>query len=111
LLLADQLDKAGRIEEGLTVIARALAQAENTGERYSLAELHRMKGELMIKAAERLQTSKRPRNPRSKSNPMSAALVQARSCFAEALTIAKQQQTKSWEWRAAVSMDRVAALL
>lgn len=86
-LLAGQLLKVGELEEGLSTISKAISQSEQSGERYALAELYRIKGELMIKSGER---------------------ALARSCFHEALTIAKQQQTKAWELRAQASMDRVA---
>jgi predicted ATPase len=109
-LLADQLGKAGRVEEALAITAKALTYAEHSRERYSLAELHRLKGELMIKADERPQASTLLGDS-PKSAEISPALVRAQSCFAEALAIAKQQQAKSWELRANTSMDRVATLL
>ncbi len=87
-LLADQLSKAGQLEEGLAAITKALTLAEHTGEGYALSELHRIKGELVVKTGDR-------------------ALAQ--SCFAEALAIAQQQQAKFWELRARMSIDHVAA--
>jgi predicted ATPase len=44
-LLAEQLAKAGRTEEGLDTLAKALSMAESSGEIYSMAELHRLKRE------------------------------------------------------------------
>ena len=49
-LLADQLGKLGRVEEGLAAITRALELAERTGEGYVLSEWHRIKGELFMKS-------------------------------------------------------------
>ena len=100
-LLADQLSKAGRLEEGLTVITKALIVAQHTGEGYALPELHRIKGELFVKSAD-LPSPKLPGD-----QPAVSALCQARACFAEALTIAKQQGARWWELRAAMSMDRL----
>ena len=100
-LLADQLAKAARVEEGLTTISKALTYAENSGEKYSLAELHRIKGELILKSLERA-----PAHIHSRQSK----LVEAEACFAESLTIAKEQKTRSWELRAHLSMDHLAEL-
>jgi DNA-binding winged helix-turn-helix (wHTH) protein/predicted ATPase len=99
-LLADQLCKAGRLEEGLAVITKALTLAEQTGEGYAIAELHRIKGELFVKSADLLAADKS-----AGDQSASSALSQAMACFAEAVTIASQQGTKWWELRAALSMD------
>jgi predicted ATPase len=48
-LLAHQLSKAGRNEEGLATITKALKRADDTGERYSVPELQRIESELLIR--------------------------------------------------------------
>ena len=106
-LLADQLAKAGRVEEGLTTILKALTHAEHSGERYSLAELHRVKGELIMKTGDPAFVSK---SGGLKAHEMSTALPQAQACFEQALAVAKQQQTKSWQLRANMSMHRLEPL-
>ena len=105
-LLADQLGKTGRVEEGLLTITEALNLAERTGEGYALAELHRIKGQLIMKSGELNQA-------RTSSNDAgrSTALSQARKCFADALAIAKQQGTRSPELRAALCMHRLDLML
>jgi predicted ATPase len=70
------------------VLAEALTHADNTGECCYEAELHRLKGEL------RLQQS-------SDNHP------EAESCFHHALDIARTQQAKSLELRAATSLARL----
>ena len=40
--------KAGKVEEGLTALAEALAAVDRTGERFYEAELYRLKGELTL---------------------------------------------------------------
>jgi DNA-binding winged helix-turn-helix (wHTH) protein/predicted ATPase len=105
-LLADQLIKAGHMEEGLAVITKALTIAENTGERYGLAELHRIKGELFLNSSEISQAGM-PAN----DSPRSMALSQARACLVAALAVAREQGTKSWELRAALSMHRLDLIL
>jgi predicted ATPase len=87
-LLAEAYSAGGQAEAGLTVLAEALTHADNTGECFYEAELHRLKGEL------RLQQS-------SDNHP------EAESCFHHALDIARTQQAKSLELRAATSLARL----
>jgi predicted ATPase len=87
-LLAEAYGKSGQAEEGLRLLAEALALVDNTGERQDEAEIHRLKGELLL-----WQTV--PDAP------------QAEACFHQALTIARRQQAKSWELRAATSLARL----
>src|SRR5262249_36429353 len=47
-LLAEAQGRVGRAEEGLRVLAEALAAVERTGERHYEAELHRHRGELLL---------------------------------------------------------------
>ena len=42
------MGKQGRSEEGLSVVAEALAAVDKTGERFYEAELYRLKGELTL---------------------------------------------------------------
>jgi DNA-binding winged helix-turn-helix (wHTH) protein/predicted ATPase len=98
-LYAVALGKAGRFEESLEVIAKALACAEQSGEVYAIPDLHRIKGELLIKSIE----------PNDSVNDAVrlTELSQARACFADALAIAQRQGARSWELRAALSMYRL----
>ncbi|MGH9429803.1 MAG: hypothetical protein ACRD2L_26255, partial [Terriglobia bacterium] len=50
-LLAEVYEKVGQAEEGLTVVAEALAQVNNTGERWCEVELYRLKGTLALQQA------------------------------------------------------------
>jgi len=50
-LLAEAYAKEGQVEEGLTVLAEALALVDKTGERYYEAEIYRLKGELLLAQA------------------------------------------------------------
>ncbi len=74
--------------EGLDVLADAMAIVENTGERYFEAELHRLQGELLL-----------DRSP-GDHGPAEAA-------FQQALSVARAQQAKSLELRAATSLARL----
>ena len=86
--LAEAYGQAGQVDEGLQVLAEALAYIEQAGERWWEAELHRLKGELLL-----LQSA---------DNHTAAA-----SCFEQALALARRQQAKSWELRAATSLARL----
>jgi adenylate cyclase len=103
-LLADQLGKTGQVEEGLEAITKALKLAELTGEGYTLAEMYRIKGELILKNGDRVPASKRPVRARSHAKEAPMSLLEAQSCFAESAAVAKRQQTRSWELKAAISL-------
>src|SRR5207249_4547865 len=47
-VLAEAYRQGGQVEEGLSVVAEALATVHKTGERFDEAELHRLKGELTL---------------------------------------------------------------
>jgi tetratricopeptide (TPR) repeat protein len=91
------------LEEGLAVLAKALALVDKTGERVSEAELYRLKGELVsqsgVRSPESAITDSRPLAPDPKS--------EAEACFLKAIDIARKQQAKSLELRAATSLARL----
>jgi class 3 adenylate cyclase/predicted ATPase len=87
-LLAEAYSKAGQAEEGLHVVAEALAAAANIGEGFFEAERYRLKGELLLARAVEKHTV-------------------AESCFHQALDSARQQQAKWLELRTAVSLSRL----
>jgi len=93
-LLAEVCGKADRAEEGLTLLAEALKVADKTGERWWEAELHRLKGELLVRQAVR-------------DSGRSPLLCEAETCFRRALNVARRQQAKSLELRAAMSLSRL----
>jgi predicted ATPase len=92
-LLAEAYGEAGQVEEGLRVVAEALANTDTTGERLYEAELHRLKGELLLQAG-----VQRPRTEVDR---------EAESCFRQSLALASSQQAQSLELRAAVSLSRL----
>jgi predicted ATPase len=105
-LLAKALGEAGQPGEGLNILAEALTVAKLTGERFCEAELHRLKGELLLmqamgekdrQSSEVLQTNSAGR----------AAISAAETCFLLAIDIARQQDAKSWELRAVMSLHRL----
>jgi predicted ATPase len=94
--LAEAYRKAGQTEEGLRLVAEALTRVERTGERKFEAELHRLKGELLLS-----QVALTP------GGPGQAVEVEAEGCFQRALEVAHRQRAKSWELRVAVSLSRL----
>jgi predicted ATPase len=86
--LADAAGYAGQVTEGLRLLAETLPGMEARGMGDLLAEGYRLQGALLLNQA-----------------PPDAA--QAEASFRQALTIARRQQAKSWELRAAMSLARL----
>jgi TOMM system kinase/cyclase fusion protein len=86
--LAEAYDGMGQAPDGLAVLTEALTIAHHTGERFWEAEIHRLKGELL----------------RALSAEQHA---EAETCLQQALDIARRQQAKLLELRAAVSLSRL----
>jgi predicted ATPase len=89
-LLAESLAFNGEAEQGLAQLDQALAISAETGERWSDAELHRLRGNLVC------------RSPRPD-------LGNAESSFRAALSIAREQGNKGFELRATTSLARLLA--
>ncbi len=88
-MLAEAHDGAGSPERGLAAIDEAIARVERTEERWIEAELHRLRGTLILRA----------------SGDRDAAAA----CFRHALAVARRQGAKAWERRAAESLDDLGA--
>ena len=93
-LLAEVTAQAGDVAEGLRLVDEALATVEKSGERSWQAEVHRLHGELLLQQAG------------SDATTSSAAEV-AEVCFRQALAVACDQQARSLELRAAMSLGRL----
>jgi predicted ATPase len=87
-LLAEAYAQEGQVEVGLATVAEALAAAQATGERWGEAELYRLRGVLLLR-----QTGTPPE--------------EAETCLRRALDVARRQETKALELRAAVSLSRL----
>ncbi len=88
LLLADAYGKLNRIEEGLKAIAEGLTLVEKIGKHCYESEMHRLKGQFLQQLS-------------------SDNAAEAETCFHQSLSIARHQQAKSWERRAATSLARL----
>ena len=86
-LLAEAYAQLEQAEEGLAVVSEALETVATTGERFYEAELHRLQGELSLQ--------------------LPTPLAEAEACLQQALAVARRQQAKSLELRAAMSLSRL----
>jgi predicted ATPase len=107
-LLAESLKAGGQIDEGLAVVAEALAIVEATGERFYEAELHRLRGELLLRQ-EAGAGGPSPAEPAAAQphDPDRSGLAGAEACFRRALDVARVQGAKSLELRSALSLARL----
>jgi predicted ATPase len=87
-LLADVADRLGHPADGLQALAEAHTLVEQHEERHWEAEIARLRGVVLLRQAGTLPTA-------------------AEACFQQALAIARRQQAKSLELRAAMSLSRL----
>ncbi len=87
-LLAEVSAQVGQTTEGLEALAEALVTLPKSGARWWEAELYRLRGELLLQHAV-------------------AQPGEAEACFQQALAVARRQQAKSLELRAAMSLARL----
>jgi len=86
--LAEAYSIMGQPEAGLTALAEALTLVDTTGERWCEPELYRHKGEFLLQQSSDHQ-------------------AEVESAFHHALDLARNQQAKSFELRAATSLARL----
>jgi DNA-binding winged helix-turn-helix (wHTH) protein/tetratricopeptide (TPR) repeat protein len=89
-LLGEAMGNVRQTKDGLRLLEDALELAHRKNQGCYLAELFRIKGELLLNL--------------DSPEPM---IREAESCFREAIRVAQQQKAKSWELRAAMSMARL----
>jgi class 3 adenylate cyclase/predicted ATPase len=87
-LLAKACGELGRFDDAFSHIDQAITEVETTKETWHEAEVHRIAGEIAL------------------MSPAQDA-VKAEACFERALTVARGQQAKSFELRAAMSLARL----
>jgi predicted ATPase len=101
--LTEAYGKGGQATEGLAALSEALLAVHKTGERFHEAELHRLQGELVLQSGFRRQTSDVFTPDLRRQTPD----LEAEECFQQALDVARRQQAKSLELRAAMSLSRL----
>src|SRR5712691_8142029 len=87
-LLAESFRKLGRHDEALGAIGLGVAQAEQQGQHYYDAELHRLRAEILLDMDEH-------------------AVEEAEALFGQSLEIARRQEAKTFELRAATRLARL----
>jgi tetratricopeptide (TPR) repeat protein len=85
--IASALGHVGRVERGLDVVDEGLQRAQETGECCWLAELQRLRGELLLKRGDGDDG--------------------AEESFRRAVQTAREQGSKAWELRAVTSLGRL----
>ena len=88
IALAEAEARAGDADRAIAILDEALATADASGYRAFEAELHRARGEVLLK--------------RDPANP-----APAEDAFLTAIAVAKQQGTRSFELRAALSLAKL----
>jgi predicted ATPase len=95
VVLADLYGKVGQAENGLSVLAEAQILADkNKDERYYIAEMLRVKGQLLMQGAKDKMRE-------------AADFKDAETLFLRAIKLAQLQVTKSLELRATMSLGRL----
>jgi class 3 adenylate cyclase/predicted ATPase len=87
-LLTRAYGQTGQLDEAMRMLSDTLQAVEESGQRHYEAEAHRFRGELHLRK-------------------MHPDFEQAEGSFQHALSIARRQQAKSWELRAATSLARL----
>lgn len=86
-LLAEAYGAADQTDKAVASLNQALAEANENGESWWEAELHRMKGEFFLHSSKKA--------------------AEAEACFTRAIAVARRQRAKSLELRAATSVGRL----
>jgi predicted ATPase len=89
-MLAEGYGRSEQPEEGLKILAEALAAVDQSGVRFYEAELYRLQGELLLMQA-----------------GTGHEVQEAEACFRQALAVTRRQQAKWLELRAAISLSRL----
>ncbi|MGY3620952.1 adenylate/guanylate cyclase domain-containing protein [Bradyrhizobium sp. USDA 10063] len=89
-MLAAAHADAGQFEAAWRCIEKSMAAMKATKERWCEAEAHRVAGEIALKSPQR-------------------DMAKAQACFERSLALARAQQARSWELRAAMSLARLLA--
>ena len=87
-MLAEGFRKAGRHDEALGALGRGVARAEKQGQHFYDAELHRLRAEILL-------------------DTDGNAAPEAKALFGQSLEIARRQEAKTFELRAATRLAQL----
>jgi predicted ATPase len=93
--MAEAYAAMGQVERGIDILDATLAEIVRTGERWWESELHRLKGDLILKCRS------------VGGQPTPQGFAQAEACMKQAVEVARRQGARSLELRAAVSLSRL----
>jgi tetratricopeptide (TPR) repeat protein len=116
--VADAYRQLGRVEEGLATVEEAIRLMETYANVWWAAEVYRLKGELLLVAMDQATTHRRggcslpsagctPSVAPGPGHSVWPPQAEAEACLHTALDIARQQEAKSLELRAAMSLSRL----
>jgi predicted ATPase len=86
--MAEAIGYTGDFDQGLQLLAEAMAAFEASGRGDMLTEAYRLQGEFLLRQ-------------------VGSDVIRSEACFQQALAIARRQQAKSWELRAAMSLAQL----
>jgi class 3 adenylate cyclase/predicted ATPase len=99
VVLAEAYGQAGRIDDGLQCLHAAAVEMQRSGERYYEAELYRVMGGLTLKQCKVQSAKSQVLNPQAET--------EAEGYFLRAIDIARRQDAKLPELRAAIGLGRL----
>jgi predicted ATPase len=91
--LAEACGIAGRFEEGLDTVAEAFATEDKTNERHSEANLHKVKGDLILWRAD----AEAPLGDQK----------EAEECYRKSIEVSHDQEAKSFELKAVLNLSQL----
>jgi predicted ATPase len=112
-LLAEACGSCGEIEAGVCALEEAMVAADQHAERFYEAELHRLKGDLLLQKFAESGFAPAPTEIHTghavdaRSSRWAPLQIEADACFQRALDIAQRQGARSLELRAAMSRYRL----
>jgi len=114
-IMAEACAKVGRMEEGLRAWDGAADAMDHSGEHFLEAEIHRLKGELLLGQEDKSGSHAAIYRPEQKSvlsiveraKGKNKHETEAERCFQQALKVARGQEAKLLELRAATSLSRL----
>jgi predicted ATPase len=96
-MLAEMYGLAGQPAAGLPLLDQAEAAAERSGVRWYDAEIHRLRGDLL----------QAERSAAQAVHKEGADVAEVEAHYQQAIQVARQQEAKSWELRAVMSLCRL----
>jgi serine/threonine protein kinase/tetratricopeptide (TPR) repeat protein len=106
-VLAEMLSLDGQAEEALATIEESLSLVEKNGERTKEAKILWLKGKFLLQRAGLNLDPTRTIEGEASLALDPQIISDAEACFHRAIEVARQQQAKSWELRAVMSLCRL----